>query len=162
MTSRFGSADADEAALDEDDERVEHDPQQGDREQGGEQQRDVEEAAAGEVHEDAEARVGAGPLAHDRADDGERDADAEAAEDRRQGRRDLERRRGPGGASPAGCGRARAGRASTARMPTIVAIATGKKTISAQMTTLAVRPGPNHSASSGARARIGVAWAATR
>ena len=30
------------------------------------------------------------------------------------------------------------------------------------MTTLPARPGPNHSASSGARARIGVAWAATR
>ena len=30
-------------------------------------------------------------------------------------------------------------------MPTIVAIATGKKTMSEQMTTLLTRPGPNHS-----------------
>jgi hypothetical protein len=52
--------------------------------------------------------------------------------------------------------------ASTERMPTIVATATGKKTISAQMTTLPGSPGPNHSAMSGARARIGVACAATR
>ena len=53
-------------------------------------------------------------------------------------------------------------RASTERMPTIVAMATGKKTMSAQMTTLLSSPGPNHRASSGARARIGIAWAATR
>ena len=51
--------------------------------------------------------------------------------------------------------------ASTDRIPTIVETAIGKNTIRAQMTTLLVRPGPNHSASSGARARIGVAWAAT-
>ena len=47
-------------------------------------------------------------------------------------------------------------------MPTIVATATGKNTISAQMTTLPASPGPNHRAISGARARIGVACAATR
>ena len=52
--------------------------------------------------------------------------------------------------------------ASTDRIPTIVATATGKNTISEQMTTLPARPGPNHKAMSGARARIGVAWAATR
>ena len=47
-------------------------------------------------------------------------------------------------------------------MPTIVETATGKKTISAQIATFDSRPVPNHSASSGARARIGVACAATR
>jgi len=51
--------------------------------------------------------------------------------------------------------------ASTERIPTIVAIAIGKKTISAQITTLLVSPGPNQSARTGDRARIGVAWAAT-
>ena len=40
----------------------------------GEHQRDVEQAAAGEVDEDAEAALAAGPLADDRADDGERHA----------------------------------------------------------------------------------------
>jgi len=53
-------------------------------------------------------------------------------------------------------------RASTERIPTIVAMATGKKTIRAQMTTLLSRPDPNHSTRSGARTRIGMAWAATR
>ena len=53
-------------------------------------------------------------------------------------------------------------RASTERMPTIVAMATGKNTISEQMTTLLSSPVPNHKTSSGARARIGIAWAATR
>jgi hypothetical protein len=52
--------------------------------------------------------------------------------------------------------------ASTDRIPTIVATATGKNTMSAQMTILPVRPSGNHRAISGARARIGVAWAATR
>ena len=47
-------------------------------------------------------------------------------------------------------------------MPTIVATATGKNTMSAQMRTLPSSPGPNHNAMSGARARMGVAWAATR
>jgi hypothetical protein len=47
-------------------------------------------------------------------------------------------------------------------MPTIVAIATGKNTIRAQITTLLASPLPNHSTSSGARTRIGIAWAATR
>ena len=51
--------------------------------------------------------------------------------------------------------------ASTDRIPTIVETAIGKKTMSPQITTLLVSPGPNHSASSGASARIGVAWAAT-
>ena len=47
-------------------------------------------------------------------------------------------------------------------MPTIVATATGKNTMRPQITTLLTRPGPNHNASNGASARIGVAWAATR
>jgi len=50
---------------------------------------------------------------------------------------------------------------SVERMPTMVAIAIGKKTISAQMTTRASRPPPNQMSSSGARARIGTACAAT-
>ena len=56
---------ADDAALDEDDDEVEGDAQQGDGQQGGEHERGVEEAAASEVDEDAEAPVGAGPLADD-------------------------------------------------------------------------------------------------
>ena len=43
----------------------------------------------------------------------------------------------------------------------MVAIAIGKNTISAQMTTRASSPPPNQMSSSGARARIGTAWAAT-
>ena len=43
----------------------------------------------------------------------------------------------------------------------MVAIAIGKKTISAQITTRAVSPPPNQMSSSGASARIGTAWAAT-
>ena len=53
-------------------------------------------------------------------------------------------------------------RGSTDRMPTIVATATGKNTISVVMTSFDASPVPNHRAISGARARIGVAWAATR
>ena len=47
-------------------------------------------------------------------------------------------------------------------MATIVLTATGKKTMSATMTEWAKSPLPNHSAMSGASARIGTAWAATR
>jgi hypothetical protein len=43
----------------------------------------------------------------------------------------------------------------------MVAMAIGKKTISAQMTTRASSPPPNQMSSSGASARIGTAWAAT-
>ena len=66
--------------------------------------------AAGEVDEDAEAAVGAGPLADDRADDGERDADPQPAEDRRQRGRDLERRQDLAARRPERAGRARAAR----------------------------------------------------
>ena len=136
-------------------------PDQGDGQERGEHERDVEQRPAGEVDEDAEAALGPGPLADDRADDGEGHADAHAAEDARQGGRDLER------GQDLAAGRAQRPAeleqpASTERMPTIVATATGKNTISAQMTTLPSSPGPNHRAMSGARARIGVAWAATR
>jgi hypothetical protein len=44
----------------------------------------------------------------------------------------------------------------------MVATATGKKTINAQMTTLVTRPVPSHRTSNGARTRIGIACAATR
>ncbi len=50
---------------------------------------------------------------------------------------------------------------SADRMPTMVAMVIGKKTISAQITTRASRPPPNQMSSSGASARIGTAWAAT-
>ena len=50
---------------------------------------------------------------------------------------------------------------SVERMPTIVAMVIGKKTIRAQITTRASSPPPNQMSSSGARARIGTAWAAT-
>ena len=50
---------------------------------------------------------------------------------------------------------------SADRMPTMVAIAIGKKTMSAQIATRASSPPPNQMSSSGARARIGIAWAAT-
>jgi len=50
---------------------------------------------------------------------------------------------------------------STERMPTIVPTAMGKKQMSAQMSTRLPRPVPNHSAMRGAKARIGVACAAT-
>ena len=53
-------------------------------------------------------------------------------------------------------------RGSTDRMPTIVATATGKNTISVQITSLDGSPLPNHRTMSGASARTGVAWAATR
>ena len=53
-------------------------------------------------------------------------------------------------------------RGSTDRMPTMVATATGKNTIRVVITSLLASPVPNHSAISGASARIGVAWAATR
>ena len=53
-------------------------------------------------------------------------------------------------------------RGSTLRMPTIVATATGKKTISVVITSLDDSPLPNHRTMSGASARTGVAWAATR
>ena len=53
-------------------------------------------------------------------------------------------------------------RGSTERMPTIVATATGKNTISVQITSFDGSPVPNHSAMSGASASTGVAWAATR
>ena len=43
----------------------------------------------------------------------------------------------------------------------MVAMAIGKKTISAQTRTRAGSPPPNQMSSSGARARIGTAWAAT-
>ena len=45
---------------------------------------------------------------------------------------------------------------SVERMPTIVAIVIGKKTMSAQITTRAARPPPNQMSSSGASARIGI------
>ena len=44
----------------------------------------------------------------------------------------------------------------------MVLTATGKKSMSATMTEWANNPLPNHSAMSGASARIGTAWAATR
>jgi len=50
---------------------------------------------------------------------------------------------------------------SVERMPTMVAMAIGKKTISAQIRTRASRPPPNQMSSSGASARIGTACAAT-
>ena len=53
-------------------------------------------------------------------------------------------------------------RGSTERRPTAVETATGKNTMSEQITILLSNPGPNHRMSSGARARIGVDWAATR
>ena len=53
-------------------------------------------------------------------------------------------------------------RGSTDRIPTIVAMATGKKTINEQMTALLRTPVPNQTTRRGARARIGTACAATR
>ena len=50
---------------------------------------------------------------------------------------------------------------SVLRMPTMVAIAIGKNTINAQIATRASSPPPNQMSRSGARARIGTAWAAT-
>ena len=157
----IGLSSADQATLDGDDDEIEPDPDEGDRQERGEHERDVEQRPAGEVDQDAETALGAGPLADDRADDRERDPDADPAQDDRQRGRDLERRSGPGGGSRAGPPELEEP-ASTERIPTIVAIATGKNTISAQMTTLPSSPGPNHRAMSGARARIGVACAATR
>ncbi len=150
-----------QAALDDDDHEIQPDPDEGDRQERGEHERDVEQRPAGEVDEDAETALGPGPLADDRADDGERDPtrippriDGRAAGISSVVRicRRVARSERPSSRS----------RASTERIPTIVAIATGKKTISAQMTTLPRSPGPNHRAMSGARARIGVACAATR
>ena len=100
--------------------------------------------------------LGAGPLADDGADDREGHADAQPAEDVGQGGRDLERGQDLAVGRRAGCRPSSSSRASTERMPTIVAMATGKKTISAQMTTLPASPGPNHRTSSGARTRIGI------
>jgi hypothetical protein len=50
---------------------------------------------------------------------------------------------------------------SAERMPTMVAMAIGKKTINAQTRTRANRPPPNQMSSSGASARTGTACAAT-
>src|SRR3954451_819435 len=85
-----GLAKADEAAVGEYDEAVAGDPEQRDRHERREHERDVEEAAPGEVDEDAETTIGACPLPDDRADDGEGRADAESTQDRRQGGRDLD------------------------------------------------------------------------
>ena len=52
-------------------------------------------------------------------------------------------------------------RGSMERRPTVVATTIGKKQMRAQMSTLDSSPLPNQSTISGARARIGVAWAAT-
>ena len=80
--------------------------------------------------------AGGCPFGDDGADDRQRDPHPQAAEDHRQGRRDLE------GAACAARGRAEAAkisssRGSAERMPTIVAIVIGKKTMSAQTTTRA-------------------------
>ena len=55
----------------------------------GEHERDVEQGAAGDVDQDAEAPLAACPLADDRADHRERDAHPHPAEDRRQRGRHL-------------------------------------------------------------------------
>src|SRR5215212_9926158 len=91
LGGRGWSADADQAALGEHDDEVAGDPEQGDRRQGREEQRDVEQAAAGEVDEVAEAALRARPFADDRSDDRQRDADAEATEDRGKRGGDLDR-----------------------------------------------------------------------
>src|SRR4051794_37188981 len=67
------SAAADERPLEQDDDDVQRDPDQGDRHEGREHQRDVEQARPGEVDQHAEATLRPGPLRDDRADDGERD-----------------------------------------------------------------------------------------
>src|SRR4026207_1752096 len=60
-----GLADANEAAFEDDDDEVEGDPEQRDRDEGREHQRDVEEAAARQVHEEPESLLRTGPLADD-------------------------------------------------------------------------------------------------
>ena len=157
-----GLAGADEPVLDDDDDEVEDDPDEGDRQERREHQRDVEQRPAGEVDEDGQALAGAGPLADDRADDGERDADPQAAEDVRQRGRDLERgqdlARGRAQAAPeldAAAGRPSGCRPSSRSRP-------GRRRSARRSTTLLSSPDPNHRTNSGARTRIGIAWAATR
>src|SRR5438093_2630160 len=59
------SADAHEPALEDDDDEIQADPQHRDRQEGGEHQGDVEQAAAGEDDEEPEASIGARPLGDD-------------------------------------------------------------------------------------------------
>src|SRR2546425_1317564 len=84
------SADAHETALEDDDDEVQTDPQERDRQEGGEHQRDVEQAAAGEDDEEPEPTVGARPFGDDGPDDGEGHPDAQSAEDRRERARHLD------------------------------------------------------------------------
>ena len=105
--------------------------------------------------------LGAGPLGDDGADDRERHPDPQAAEDDRQGRRDLEAPRPLARRWRPGCASISSSSGSVERMPTMVAMAIGKKTISAQTRTRAGSPPPNQMSSSGASARIGTACAAT-
>src|SRR3954470_17766952 len=89
-TSVGGSSLADQPALDSDHDEVERHAQQRERDEGGEHERDVEQRSAGDVDQHAEALVRGAPLADDRTDHGEGDADPHAAEDRRQRRGNLD------------------------------------------------------------------------
>src|SRR3954447_25086728 len=84
-----GSSLADQPALDRNHDEVERHAQQRERDEGGEHERDVEQRSARDVDQHAEALVRGAPLADDRTDHSEGDADPHAAEDRRQRRGDL-------------------------------------------------------------------------
>ena len=153
---------ADQAALDEDHDEIQGDPDQGEGREGGEHERDVEQAAAGDVDQDAEAATRRPPTRR-RSRRSRRAWRRPACRRGSTAARPGSRRGSRSGGSVARKLRAISSRpGSTVRIPTIVAMATGKNTISVVITSLLSRPVPNHRTSSGASARIGVDWAATR
>ena len=109
----------------------------------------------------AEAARRARPLAHDRPHDGEGDPDPHAAKDLRQRGGDLER---PQDLGPAGPKAPPQLEQAAVDGPDADHRRDGDREEDDQGTDhdLAGEPGPNQMRSSGARARIGVAWAATR
>ena len=151
---------ADETTLDGHDEAIEDQADGRERGEGDEHERGVEEPLVGDVDEHAEADTGAGPLATT--------APMTASVTPTRSPPKITGSADGISSSRVRC-EARAPRlrsissssGSAERIPTMVAMAIGKKTMSAQITTRASRPPPNQMLSNGARTRIGTAWAAT-
>ena len=100
-------------------------------------------------------------LAHDRADQRQHDRDAEARHDDRQGRRQLQAQQRLQPAGAAACGTARAAPDRPRPRPVSVFSISGKKQISAVITTVGVMPKPNQMMKSGPSASFGTSWLAS-
>ena len=137
---------------------VDGEAERGDQRQHREHQRGVHGSLRGDDQR-AQALAGADEFAHDRADQRQHDGHAEAGQDGGQPEGSFSRSVWVRVAPSMRNSSSRSG-GTCCRAVSVFSIS-GKKQISAVMTTVEVMPKPNHSMNSGASASLGITWLAT-